>query len=386
MEILVGLAAVVGAVVAVVLGRRANRDEVFDGITPGLLPAPGQEVARRRADAVPPLAVRFEPPDAQQPAVAGVIADGRFDPVELSATMIDLAVRGWLVLRPVGGIPAADGRSTPPSDWELFLTQPQPAEPLSPTEQAVLDAVFADGPATTLQQVRGERRLAAVMPTLQDEVERRRWFRPTGWPSMVRPLGWFAILGGAFMFWNVDTVSGAGLLLGGAILLLGLRGLARPLTAEGSAARTQAQGFRQYLATAEAQQLQFEAGIDRFGRYLPWAMVFGVVDHWREVFADALRADPDALEGLPAFGWLAVDNMLTTVLLLDMLDGGLFDGLAADFGSLDGAAVGLDGAGDAGGDGGFGDGGPGEGGDGGWGGFGDGGWGDGGGFDFGGGD
>lgn len=380
MEILLGLAAVAVAAVAVVLARRANRDEVFDGITPGLLPAPGQEVARRPAAAVPPLAVRFEPPDAQRPAVAGVVADGRFDPVELSATLIDLAIRGWLVLRPIGGATAADGRSTPPSDWELLRTQPQPAEPLGPTERAVLDAAFADGPATTLARVRGERRLAAAMATLQEEVELRRWFRPAGWPSVVRPLGWIAVLGGGWVFWNVDTATGAGLMVGAAILLLGLRGLARPLTAEGSAARTQALGFRQYLATAEAEQLRFEAGIDRFGRYLPWAMVFGVVDHWRAVFADALRADQGALTDLPAFGWLAVDDVLTTVLLIDLLDGGLFDSLATDFGGAEGLdGGGLDGGGgDAGGDGGWGDFG---GGDGGWGGFGDGG-----GFDFGGGD
>ncbi len=375
MEILIGLVAVVAAVATVWAGRRAGRDEVFAGLTPGLLPAPGQQVERRTDVAPAPVAVRFEPPAGLRPAATGVIADSRFDPVELSATLIDLAVRGWLVLRPVGGLAAADGRATPPQDWELARVDPAPTEPLSPTEQAVLEAAFAEGPVTSLAQVRAGQRLAATMSVLQADVGRYGWYRPAGWPALVRSLGWVGVLAGGWLLLGQGLLGGLGVVVAGAILLVGLRREGLPLTAEGSAARSQAWGFRQYLATAEAEQLRFEAGIDRFSRYLPWAMVFGVVDHWREVFADALRLDPDAAVDLPAFGWLAVDNVLTTVLLLDLLDGGLFDGLAADLGAFDGLdGGGLDGGGDLSGD--TGDGG----------GFGDSGWGDGGGFDFGGGE
>ena len=57
-------------------------------------------------------------------------------------------------------------------------------------------------------------------------------------------------------------------------------------------------------------------------------MVFGVVDHWRHVFADALQAEMDAGDDFCGFGWLAMDNMLTTMVMVNLLtDGGLLDGL-----------------------------------------------------------
>src|SRR5690625_3373840 len=57
-------------------------------------------------------------------------------------------------------------------------------------------------------------------------------------------------------------------------------------TAKGYAYYVQAMGFKKYLETAEAGQLQFEAGEDIFSRYLPYAMVFGIVERWVALFTD----------------------------------------------------------------------------------------------------
>ena len=46
----------------------------------------------------------------------------------------------------------------------------------------------------------------------------------------------------------------------------------------------QAEGFKQYLTTAEADQIRFEEGIDVFSRYLPYAVVFGVAERWAKLF------------------------------------------------------------------------------------------------------
>jgi len=47
----------------------------------------------------------------------------------------------------------------------------------------------------------------------------------------------------------------------------------------------QARGFELYLRTAEKEQLRFEEGVDIFSRYLPYAMIFGIVDRWTKLFA-----------------------------------------------------------------------------------------------------
>ncbi|HEX6760524.1 MAG TPA: hypothetical protein VF086_19275 [Propionibacteriaceae bacterium] len=57
-------------------------------------------------------------------------------------------------------------------------------------------------------------------------------------------------------------------------------------TAEGRAMCDQAEGFRTYLATAEADQLKFEEGEDIFSKYLPWAIIFELADRWAKICGD----------------------------------------------------------------------------------------------------
>ena len=48
----------------------------------------------------------------------------------------------------------------------------------------------------------------------------------------------------------------------------------------------QIEGFRIYLATAEADQLRFEEGEDIFSKYLPWAIIFELADRWAKICGD----------------------------------------------------------------------------------------------------
>ena len=54
-------------------------------------------------------------------------------------------------------------------------------------------------------------------------------------------------------------------------------------TPDGRAVCDQVEGFRTYLATAEAEQLKFEEGEDIFSRYLPWAIIFELADRWADL-------------------------------------------------------------------------------------------------------
>jgi hypothetical protein len=285
-------------------------------------------------------------------------------------------------------------RNSKAKDWEIQASDSPPVDQLSPAERELHSALFAAGPVTTLHDFRSRGAgLARTLTAFGDEAQARNWFLPppavslAGLGAGAGALGFLLLLFGG----SVAPI-GLGLLLGGVVALLGSRGLPQPVSAEGYAARTQALGFKQYLATAEAEQLRFEVGIEKFSRYLPWAMVFGVVDHWRHVFAGALQEELDAGGEFTGFGWLALNDVLTTVVLVDLLtDGGMLDGFVGDFGGGDfgDGGFGADGIGSGGdgGDPGAGDSGSGDG----WGGFGgdsggDGGFGgfDGGGFDGGG--
>ena len=68
-------------------------------------------------------------------------------------------------------------------------------------------------------------------------------------------------------------------------------------TADGRAVTDQVEGFKTYLATAEADQLRFEEGEDIFSRYLPWAIAFELADRWAKVCGDlvAMGRLPNAM-------------------------------------------------------------------------------------------
>lgn len=84
-----------------------------------------------------------------------------------------------------------------------------------------------------------------------------------------------------------------GLILGSVVGTLLLKAHARmnprALTARGSALKDQTEGFRTYIATAEAHQLNFEAGQDIYRGYLPWAVLFDLTDRWTKVCEELAR-------------------------------------------------------------------------------------------------
>lgn len=300
-----GLIPVLTALAMGLLVYRRGRDERFAGLTPGLSPADGAEGQVVRGDAGP-TAVRFEPPDGATPGLVGTILDESADTRDVSATVVDLAVRGFLTIREL------DTGKRSKADWELTRVVPEPDEPLLRYERTVYDGIFASGDVVRLSKLRNQfaSTLALAKKEMYREVVDRRWYRRSpeatrnGWAGLAVAV---AILGGIVLFFagmasvSIDNAAGvgfaipSGVVFGGGLLVaaaivyvLGLRMPAR--TALGSAVHAQTLGFRQYLETAEANQIRFEEAQSIFSRYLPYAIVFGCAERWAQVFQDVAQA------------------------------------------------------------------------------------------------
>lgn len=266
--------------------RRAGRDEQYADLTPGLTPAPGQEasVTARRAA---PIAVRFEPPAGFRPGQIGTLVDEHADPHDVTATLIDLAVRGYLT---IVELPPPGMRGAP--DWRLDRTT-RPDGDLLPFERMLLAQLFAGRPSVTLSELRTTfaQAMSMIQAALYEDVTERGWFR--GDPRRARArwaLGATAFLLVAIAVTVVVAARthwglAAAPLVPLAVVALGMTRAAPARTAAGSAVLAQAQGFRLYLATAEAEQLRFEEGEDLFSRYLPYAVAFGLTERWASLFA-----------------------------------------------------------------------------------------------------
>ena len=275
-----------GVLTAVGLGwlllrtRRGARDQAYLGLAPGMTPAPNQVV--EIGDAVKaPVVVQFTPPAHARPGELGVLTDHTADNTDITATMMDLAVRGYLKIEQTGR-----------KDWTF--TRLATNRGLVGYERHLFDGLFTKGAVVETDDLKNSSYadlLTGTRSRMYDRVTKElRWF--TRNPSTVRA---FAILGGiglvvvgavvglALGFVGYGLVGLAAVVTGIGVLIANNRFGAR--TADGSAVLAQAKGFELYLSTAEADQIRFEEGIDVFSRYLPYAVVFGVAERWTKVFA-----------------------------------------------------------------------------------------------------
>lgn len=277
-----GLLSVLGIGAVVLRTRRSARDEVYLGLTPGIRPAPGQPVQVGRSSVSAPVAVQFTPPAGAHPGEVGVLTDARVDNQDVTATIIDLAVRGHFRIVEQGK-----------KEWR-FVKEAS-SDPLTAPERHVMKVLFSKGSQVSTQDLR-DKRYHTLLPGTREALYKRvtdefHWFKHR--PEHSRAA---AIVGGILlMLLGVGVGLGLGFLVGWGLvgLSLVLVGLTVVLlsgrfgrrTAEGSAVLAQAKGFELYLATAEADQIRFEEGIDVFSRYLPYAIMFGLAERWASVFA-----------------------------------------------------------------------------------------------------
>ncbi|GAA4723967.1 hypothetical protein GCM10025782_22430 [Pedococcus ginsenosidimutans] len=283
-----------------------GRDEQYAGLTPGLAPGAGESAPVVRGGKRV-TAVQFTPPQGVQPGLVGTVIDETANTVDVSATLVDLAVRGYLTIE------ETEKGAFRSKDWQLTRTAPtaeQARTPLQPYEEALLNGVFSTASSVRLSSLKNHFKptLSRVQGLMYDEVVRRGWFRrsPAAQRGAWTTLGSLMIFGPIFAsVWLGGAVSrlGAGsgspvppgfalaggcALAGAIVVFLGRRMAAR--TAAGSAVLAQSEGFKQYLVTAEAAQIRWEEAQDVFSRYLPYAIVFGVASQWAATFEKVAEA------------------------------------------------------------------------------------------------
>ena len=123
-----------------------------------------------------------------RPGLVGTVADERVDPIDVTATLIDLAVRGHL------RITELQHTQYGLVDWQ-FSRLENPGDELAPYEALLLDAVVPDGShslASQLPQVLAPA-LGGVQDALYNEVVERAGLSPARTPPAAHGLsaaGW----------------------------------------------------------------------------------------------------------------------------------------------------------------------------------------------------
>jgi hypothetical protein len=271
---------------ALVWGR--GRDRRFIGQVPGLAPVGGVGPEGREPllDRTP-IAVEFQPPDGLRPGQVGTLLDERVDPLDVSATIVDLAVRGYLRIEEQERAHWFASR-----DWTLVALAGDTSK-LLPYELLLLEKLFegrSEVKVSALKQTFAAP-MQAVTKTMYADAVSQGLFRSS--PQTVRStwtfIGVATVAASVGLTYLLARYTHAGLLgIGLFLAAVGLLAMAHRMparTAKGRAALVKTLGFRQYLGTAEADQLKFEEREDIFSRYLPYAIVFHETDRWAKAFA-----------------------------------------------------------------------------------------------------
>lgn len=244
---------------------------------------------------------QFAAPDGIRPGQVGTVVDETADMVDITATLLDLAVRNYLTI-----VELPRESHFGKLDWELRRLNAGGPE-LLPYEKALLDAVFAEGDTVTVSTLGHalRPRLGLVREQLYADVVTQGWFasRPDAVRNRWTTAGLVLVGAGALLTIVLAIATKFGL-VGFAVMLAGvaltLSGQVAPArTARGAAVLGRVAGLQRYLADETSADLPQSHRLEFASRCLPYAAVLGLTEKWAlEIAATDDDDDPDA-----GIGW-----------------------------------------------------------------------------------
>ena len=244
---------------------------------------------------------QFAAPDGIRPGQVGTVVDETADVVDMTATLLDLAVRNYLTI-----VELPRESQFGKLDWQLQRLNAGGPE-LLPYEKALLDAVFADRDTVVVSNLGPalRPRLNLVREHLYADVVTQGWFanRPDAVRNRWTTAG-LVLLGAGVVLTVVLAIATKFGLVGFAVMLAGvalsLAGQVAPArTARGASVLGRVAGLQRYLADESSADLPESHRLEFASRCLPYAAVLGLTEKWAlEIAATDTDDDPDA-----GIGW-----------------------------------------------------------------------------------
>lgn len=233
---------------------------------------------------------QYEPPKDLSPAEMSVIIHERLHSKDISATLIDLACRGYLKI-------IENEKS--PKDYILQRQSKAISDTLlKPYEQLVLEGVFGVQQEVNLKDLKEKfyTNIPEIKKAILNKVTQDGYFKRNPNSVIIR----YVLLGVLVLIVSVLLVAFSLVSITGffAILLTGILtaifGWFMPCkTLKGAEAKWHAIGFKDYLQVAEKFRLESNVDPKIFDKYLSYAIVLNVANKWAERFSDIYKGSPD---------------------------------------------------------------------------------------------
>jgi uncharacterized membrane protein len=265
---------------------------------------------RGRDPRLRPIATQYEPPDQLTPGEAGTLVDESADMRDITASIVDLAVRGYIVIeehtkeRMLGLFKDKD---------YSFILNKDRAEwsKLKAHEQTLLGGLFSAGTAgesvsmSSLENV-FYRTLPSIKNSIFESLVTHGYYKRR--PDTVRSsyigggvvIGLIIVWGGTYLA-NLLGEQPFAFIIAGIIsgLIICAFGWFMPAhTEQGTRALEGVLGFEDFLVHVESDRFNRMIKTPQmFEKFLPFAMALGVEKNWSKAFQDILKEPPNWYRG-----------------------------------------------------------------------------------------
>jgi uncharacterized membrane protein YgcG len=252
------------------------------------------------------VAAMYEPPPGISPAEAGTLLDDSIHPRDITSTIVDLAVRGYIKIEEV----VEKGLVFSHKDYVFHLLKPMAQwkdGELAPHERVMLENVFLGSQTARLSSLKN--RFYTAVPIIREDImsalrnkgiymldpESANGYSLMAAVAILIPFAMAQFLGWANFFNSIPLLIGC-VLISAVIWWL----FARVMTAKtvkGARTHIAVLGFQEFMNRVDAERLKTMPPTT-FEKFLPYAMALGVEHHWAQAFAGIIK-DPPSWYGAP---------------------------------------------------------------------------------------
>jgi uncharacterized membrane protein len=265
---------------------------------------------RGRDPRLRPIAAQYEPPDQLTPGEAGTLVDNSADMRDITASIVDLAVRGYITIEEhqkdtmLGLMHHKDYN---------FIVRKDRSEwaKLKPHEQTLLAGLFTTGTVgESVSMSSLENHFYTALPGIKNNIfsslVTHGYYKQR--PDSVRStyLGIGGVVGFLLVFGGLKLAAGMGMappafiiagILTGAIIA-GFGWFMPAHTEQGARALEGVLGFEDFLVHVESDRFnKMIRTPEMFEKFLPFAMALGVEKNWSKAFQGILKEPPEWYRG-----------------------------------------------------------------------------------------
>jgi uncharacterized membrane protein len=245
------------------------------------------------------VAPQYEPPKGMCPAEAGTLLDDTIHPRDITSTIVDLAVRGYIKIEEKVDTFLVFHHK----DYLFTLLKPreQWGPDLTPHERVMLDNIFLAGTGTRLSSLKN--RFYTVIPIVRQDImsslkskgiytldpESANGYSIAAGVAIAILVVAVQVMGWMNLFYSIPLLIGS-VLISAVIWWL----FARQMTAKtvaGARTRIAVLGFQEFMNRVDADRIK-RMPPDTFEKFLPYAMALGVEHHWAQAFDGIIKDSP----------------------------------------------------------------------------------------------